>query len=241
MTSSARLRVSLLAAALIVTAWSPARAHHAFAAEFDENAPVLLRGKVVKIEWINPHAWVHIMVEAPDKPPQVWMIEGGTPNTLLRAGITRDRKELSTDWNGRRFTLIDTGGVDLGDEDPLAVSIQDQAREALADAQVALLVVDARAGMRPGDEEIADILRRGWLPVVVAANNIDQPNDLPLAHDFHGLGLGGHALTAALTRGRELRPRVWLTTCTLDGPHALPNYRARGMRPFRTATVPAFA
>ena len=107
-----------------------------------------------------------------------------------RAGITRDRKELATDWNGRRFTLIDTGGVDLGDEDPLAVSIQDQAREALADAQVALLVVDARAGVRPGDEEIADILRRGGLPVVVAANKIDQPGDVALVHDFHGLGLG---------------------------------------------------
>ena len=58
-----------------------------------------------------------------------------------------------------------------------------------------------------------------------------------LLQEFHGLGLGGHALTAALTRARELRPRVWLTTCTLDGPYALPNYRARGMRPFRTATV----
>jgi GTP-binding protein len=107
-----------------------------------------------------------------------------------RPGITRDRKELSTDWNGRSFTLIDTGGVDLDDEDALAVSIQDQARAALADAQVALLVVDARAGMRPGDTEIADILRRGELPIVVAANKIDSPNDLLLAHDFHGLGLG---------------------------------------------------
>ena len=107
-----------------------------------------------------------------------------------RPGITRDRKELSTDWNGRSFTLIDTGGVDLEDEDPLAVSIQDQARAALADAQVALFVVDARAGMRPGDHEIADILRRGNVPIVVAANKIDSPNDLMLAHDFHGLGLG---------------------------------------------------
>src|SRR4051812_42137609 len=107
-----------------------------------------------------------------------------------RPGITRDRKELSTDWNGRSFTLIDTGGVDLDDEDPLAVSIQAQARAALADAEVALFVVDARAGMRPGDQEIADILRRGDLPIVVAANKIDGPNDLPLAHDFHGLGLG---------------------------------------------------
>jgi GTP-binding protein len=107
-----------------------------------------------------------------------------------RPGITRDRKELSTDWNGRSFTLIDTGGVDLEDEDPLAVSIQDQARAALADAQVALFVVDARAGMRPGDAEIAEILRRGDVPIVVAANKIDSPNDLMLVHDFHGLGLG---------------------------------------------------
>jgi GTP-binding protein len=107
-----------------------------------------------------------------------------------RPGVTRDRKELGTDWNGKRFTLIDTGGVDLEDEDPLAVSIQDQARAALADAEVALLVVDARAGLRPGDEEIADILRRGSLPVVVAANKIDGPGDLALAHEFHSLGLG---------------------------------------------------
>ncbi|MDA0166157.1 ribosome biogenesis GTPase Der [Solirubrobacter ginsenosidimutans] len=107
-----------------------------------------------------------------------------------RAGITRDRKELSTDWNGRSFTLIDTGGVALEDDDPLSVSIQDQARAALADAQVALFVVDARAGMRPGDAEIADILRKGNVPIVVAANKIDSPNDLMLVHDFHALGLG---------------------------------------------------
>ena len=107
-----------------------------------------------------------------------------------RPGITRDRKELTTEWNGRQLTLIDTGGVDLQDGDPLAVSIQDQAREAIADAQVALLVVDARAGVRPGDEEIAQILRGGQLPVVIAANKIDSPDQLTLVHDFHGLGLG---------------------------------------------------
>ena len=60
-----------------------------------------------------------------------------------------------------------------------------------------------------------------------------------LLGEFHGQGLGGHALTAALNRARRLRPRVWLTTCSLDGPNALPNYRARGMSPFRTATLPA--
>jgi GTP-binding protein len=117
-----------------------------------------------------------------------------------RPGVTRDRRELATDWNGRRFSLIDTGGVDLDDRDPLAVSIRDQARAALADAHVALLVVDARAGLRPGDEEIADILRRGELPVVVAANKIDNPQDLPLAHDFHRLGLG-EPMAVSATQG----------------------------------------
>jgi GTP-binding protein len=107
-----------------------------------------------------------------------------------RSGITRDRKELATDWNGRSFALIDTGGVDLEDTDPLAVSIQDQVREALSDADIALLVVDGKAGFRAGDEEVADMLRKGGLPVVLAANKIDNPKDFGLIHDFHGLGLG---------------------------------------------------
>jgi GTPase len=107
-----------------------------------------------------------------------------------RPGVTRDRKELDTEWNGRTFKLVDTGGVDLEDVDPLAVSIQGQVRAALADSDVVLLVVDARAGLRPGDQEVAGILRTGELPVVVAANKIDSPNDLSLVHDFHGLGFG---------------------------------------------------
>jgi GTP-binding protein len=107
-----------------------------------------------------------------------------------RAGVTRDRKALDTEWNGRRLTLIDTGGVDLADHDELAAQVQDQARAALADADVALLVVDARGGLRPGDLEVADILRRGSIPVVVAANKIDSVGDLALAAEFHALGLG---------------------------------------------------
>jgi hypothetical protein len=75
----------------------PAAAHHAFSAEFDAKAPVLLRGKVTKIEWINPHAWVHIEVAAPGKPAQEWMVEGGTPNTLLRAGIDRNSLKPGTE------------------------------------------------------------------------------------------------------------------------------------------------
>jgi len=107
-----------------------------------------------------------------------------------RPGVTRDRNELDCDWNGRTFTLIDTGGIDMTDEDPLAGSIREQAVAGLADAEVALLVVDARAGMRPGDEELADLLRRSGKPVIVTANKCDSVGDLPLAAEFYGLGLG---------------------------------------------------
>jgi GTP-binding protein len=107
-----------------------------------------------------------------------------------RPGVTRDRKELDCEWNGRRFTLIDTGGVDFEDEDPLAGSIREQARAGIADAEVAVLVVDARAGVRPGDEEMADLLRRAPLPTIVAANKCDGVSELALAADFHRLGLG---------------------------------------------------
>jgi GTP-binding protein len=107
-----------------------------------------------------------------------------------RPGITRDRNEIECEWNGRTFTLIDTGGVDFQDEDPLSGSIREQARAGIADAQVAVLVVDARAGVRPGDEEMAELLRRSPLPTIVAANKCDGVSDLPLAVDFHRLGLG---------------------------------------------------
>lgn len=107
-----------------------------------------------------------------------------------RPGVTRDRKELECEWNGRAFKLIDTGGMDFEDEDPLAGSIREQARAGLADAQVAVLVVDARAGVRPGDEELADLLRRSPVPAIVAANKCDGAGDIPLAVEFHRLGLG---------------------------------------------------
>ena len=105
-------------------------------------------------------------------------------------GITRDRKELRTDWNGVALTLIDTGGVDYRDRDSLAAQIQDQVKAALADAGAAVLVVDAKAGLRPGDHDLADLLRQGSVPVLVAANKIDTVRDLSLAAEFHSLGLG---------------------------------------------------
>jgi GTP-binding protein len=107
-----------------------------------------------------------------------------------RAGVTRDRKEMPAEWSGRDFTLVDTGGVDLADRDALSVAVQDQARAALADAAVVVLVVDVRAGLRPGDEELAALLRRSDRPVIVAANKCDAPADLALAAEFHRLGLG---------------------------------------------------
>src|SRR6478735_12411457 len=118
-------------------------------------------------------------------------LAGGREAVVHRdAGVTRDRKELDCEWNGRRFRLVDTGGVDMAAEDSLSVAVQRQAREAIADSTVVVLVVDARAGLRQGDAEVAEILRRGDVPVVVVANKIDEPGDDYLASDFHRLGLG---------------------------------------------------
>jgi GTPase len=114
-----------------------------------------------------------------------------------RPGVTRDRNEIVTEWNGRRFTLVDTGGMDEHDLDPIAGSIREQAQAALSDAQAAVLVIDARAGVRPGDEEVADLLRRSKLPVLVAANKVDDVKDMPLADDAYRLGLGDPVAVSA--------------------------------------------
>jgi GTP-binding protein len=141
----------------------------------------------------------------------------GTRDAVVheRPGVTRDRRELECEWNGRSFMLIDTGGMDFSDDDPLAGSIREQARAGIADAQLAVLVVDARAGLRPGDEEMADLLRRSPLPTIVAANKCDGAADEPLAAEFHRLGLGepiavsaaqGHGSGDLLDRIVELLP-----------------------------------
>lgn len=74
----------------------PLRAHHAFAAEFDAQKPIKLEGTVTKVEWINPHAWIHIDVRRPDGKVEEWMIEGGTPNTLFRRGVTKNSLPIGT-------------------------------------------------------------------------------------------------------------------------------------------------
>jgi GTP-binding protein len=105
-------------------------------------------------------------------------------------GVTRDRKALECEWNGVRFELVDTGGVDLAAGDTLSRAVQRQAREAIAGADAVALVVDARAGLGPGDAELAGLLRGTDKPVLVLANKIDRVEDEPLAAELHGLGLG---------------------------------------------------
>jgi GTP-binding protein len=110
--------------------------------------------------------------------------------TDAEPGVTRDRRALECEWNGLRFDLIDTGGVDLADSDELARAVQAQARTAIEDAEVILLVVEARSGLGPGDAELADLLRRSGRPVIVVANKIDRPEDESSAAELNALGLG---------------------------------------------------
>jgi GTP-binding protein len=105
-------------------------------------------------------------------------------------GTTRDRKELVCEWNGEEFMLIDTGGIDLADRGDITMQIATQARAAIAEADLVLFVVDARAGITPGDEELAELLRRSKKQVLLLANKIDDPSQESLALDLHRLGFG---------------------------------------------------
>jgi len=113
-------------------------------------------------------------------------------------GVTRDRKELVCEWNGREFLLIDTGGVDIADPSPITRSIAEQAQAAIAEADLVLFVVDTRTGITPGDEELAAILRRARKPVFLLANKIDDPSRDTDALEFHALGLGDPIPLSAL-------------------------------------------
>ena len=121
-----RLAVSVAAAVSLIA--GPALGHHSFSAEFDSNKPVQLKGTVARVEWINPHTWIHIDVKQPDGSVERWMIEGGTPNTLLRRGLTREAlppgteivvdgyraKNGSNRANGRDVTFADGRRLFLG-------------------------------------------------------------------------------------------------------------------------------
>ncbi len=118
------------------------------------------------------------------------LVGGREAVTDATPGVTRDRKRLPCEWNGVAFELVDTGGIDLQDEAELARDVQRQARLGIAEADLVMLVVDARAGIRAGDAELARTLRQGETPVVVVANKVDRSGEEHIAAEFHRLGLG---------------------------------------------------
>ncbi|TMK57125.1 MAG: ribosome biogenesis GTPase Der [Actinobacteria bacterium] len=128
------------------------------------------------------------------------LVGGSEAVTSPEPGVTRDRKRLATEWNGVAFELVDTGGIDLGDEAELARDVQAQARLAIAEADAILLVVDGRAGLRAGDAELAKTLRGAPVPVLPVVNKADRADDYAIAAEFHALGLGD-PLPASATHG----------------------------------------
>jgi hypothetical protein len=123
---------------------TPLLAHHAFGGEFDPDRPILLKGKVVRVEWVNPHAWIHMEIAKPDGTKEEWMVEGGSPNSLLRHGVTRDTLPVGTEIvvdgyqsrdhslrraNGRNITYPDGRKLLLGSSAPEAQKDSDPPKQ----------------------------------------------------------------------------------------------------------------
>ena len=182
-------RVIALAAASVLLGGAPISAHHSFGAEFDASKPVQLRGTVVKVEWINPHSWIHIDVKQPDGTAVRWMIEGGTPNTLLRNGLKRDSLPVGTEIvvdgyrakngtnraNGRDLTFPDGRKLFVGSSGTGAPWSCRMIRIRSACSQVKLPVISAESLI--SDRKIGAITTRSstkiarrfpmWFPVAV--------------------------------------------------------------------------
>lgn len=105
-------------------------------------------------------------------------------------GVTRDRNYIEADWAGRSFVLVDTGGIGVGEDQPMQSAIKSQAMEAISESDVIIFMVDGRSGVVTGDDIITDTLRRCEKPVIFVANKVDNPGDVALKYDFFSLGLG---------------------------------------------------
>ena len=157
----------------------PLVAHHAFGGEFDPNRPVLLKGKIVKVEWVNPHAWIHVEVVKPDGTKEVWMVEGGSPNSLLRRGVTRDSLPIGTEivvdgYQSRDYTLPRANGrnitfVDGTQAVPRIVGNGGASRRRRSDRQEA-----GRAAMKAIATSLLAVL---CLAANVSGQTAPEPND----------------------------------------------------------------
>ena len=116
------------------------------------------------------------------------MVGGQVAIVEDRARTTRDRLYAATEWNGRRFVVIDTGGLERRPGDPIEEKVQDQARVAISEADVILFVVDAASGLTPADDEAAELLRRAKVPVIVVANKADNEKREMEAAEAYGMG-----------------------------------------------------
>jgi len=145
----------------------------------------------------------------------------GTRATVVHEtpGVTRDRKEIEIEWTGHRLLLVDTGGYDTTEDAPFAGHIREQVEHAIAAADVVLFVLDGRTGPLADDHAIADVLRRSRVPVVVAANKMDDPSSTATAPEIYRLGLGEPLLVSAVhgTGSGELLDRLVEVTGAVPG------------------------
>jgi len=130
------------------------------------------------------------------------IVGGRTAIVEDRARTTRDRLYGDGEWNDRRFVIVDTGGLELDPDDPIEARVQEQARLAIAEADVIVFVVDASTGMTASDSEAANILRRAKAPVIVAVNKADNERRELEGAEFHAMGWDEtYAISAAHGRG----------------------------------------
>ena len=115
-------------------------------------------------------------------------------------GVTRDRLYADAEWLDRKFTMVDTGGIEMQNTDSIAVSIRQQAEVAVREADVILFVCDARTGITNDDMEVAKMLRQSRKPVVLAVNKADTPKQEAEAYEFYNLGIGEPYLISASNR-----------------------------------------